>query len=147
MTGAVICGIDESVSAPGAARVARELATRFEVPLVFVHVLPEGHTEADVRAAAELLRDADTSWSPGAGAQRLIEAGHPADRLVALASAQRATFIVLGCHGPRSSLLGSISADVSRRARCPVMIVPPDALPQLAALKTASFRPIQPSPA
>jgi hypothetical protein len=35
--------------------------------------------------------------------------------------------IVVGSHGPRSSLLGSISADVSRRAPCPVVVVPPGA--------------------
>jgi hypothetical protein len=35
--------------------------------------------------------------------------------------------IVLGSTGPRSSLLGSISAEVSRRAPCPVVVVPPGA--------------------
>jgi hypothetical protein len=35
--------------------------------------------------------------------------------------------IVVGSTGPRSSLLGSISADVSRRAPCPVVVVPPGA--------------------
>jgi hypothetical protein len=32
--------------------------------------------------------------------------------------------IVVGSTGPRSSLLGSISAEVSRRAPCPVVVVP-----------------------
>jgi Universal stress protein family len=35
--------------------------------------------------------------------------------------------IVVGSTGPRSSLLGSISAEVSRRAPCPVVVVPPGA--------------------
>jgi universal stress protein family protein len=35
--------------------------------------------------------------------------------------------IVVGSAGPRSSLLGSVSADVSRRAPCPVVVVPPGA--------------------
>jgi hypothetical protein len=35
--------------------------------------------------------------------------------------------IVVGSHGPRSSSLGSISAKVSRRAPCPVVVVPPGA--------------------
>jgi hypothetical protein len=35
--------------------------------------------------------------------------------------------IVLGSTGPRSSLLGSVSAEVSRRAPCPVVVVPPGA--------------------
>jgi hypothetical protein len=57
-------------------------------------------------------------------AELAIEHGHPADRLVALAKERQASFLVLGNHGPRSSLLGSISADVSRRATCPVVVVP-----------------------
>ena len=35
--------------------------------------------------------------------------------------------IVVGSTGPRSSLLGSVSAEVSRRAPCPVVVVPPRA--------------------
>jgi nucleotide-binding universal stress UspA family protein len=53
-----------------------------------------------------------------------VEEGHPADGLVALARERDASFVVVGNHGPRSSLLGSISAEVSRRASCPVVVVP-----------------------
>jgi hypothetical protein len=35
--------------------------------------------------------------------------------------------IVVGSQGQRSSLLGSIAADISRRAPCPVVVVPPGA--------------------
>ena len=59
------------------------------------------------------------------GAKWLIEVGHPADRLVAAAADTNASMIVVGSHGSRSSLLGSVSADVSRRASCPVVVVPP----------------------
>jgi hypothetical protein len=44
-----------------------------------------------------------------------------------VATERGASFLVVGNHGPRSSLLGSISADVSRRAPCPVIVVPPTA--------------------
>lgn len=119
MKGPVICGI-EGASDAGVARVARELAGRYELPLFFVHVFQgaDGH-----ETAARLLREVT---APGNG-ERAIESGHPADRLVELARDRGASFLVVGSHGPRSSLLGSISADVSRRASCPVVVVPPTA--------------------
>src|SRR5206468_4867078 len=61
------------------------------------------------------------------GATWLVEAGHPADRLVAAARNAAASMIVVGSTGSRSSLLGSISAEVSRCAPCPVVVVPPGA--------------------
>lgn len=117
MNGPVICGI-EAASDDSVAGVARELADRYELPVFFVHVLcgADGH-----EGAARLLREAT---APGTG-EIAIESGHPADRLVELAREREASFLVVGNHGPRSSLLGSISADVSRRASCPVVVVPP----------------------
>ena len=41
--------------------------------------------------------------------------GDPADRLVAAAVETNASLIVVGSHGPRSSSLSSISAEVSKR--------------------------------
>ena len=48
------------------------------------------------------------------------------DRLVAAAAEEKANFIVVGSNGPYSSL-GSSSAETSRRAPCPVIVVPPGA--------------------
>ena len=120
MTGPVICGIDDSSETVGAANVARELARHYELPLLYVHVLDK-HGSSD--AAEQLFRDVAAQ----APAELAIESGHPADSLVALAHERQASFLVVGNHGPRSSLLGSISADVSRRACCPVVVVPPSA--------------------
>jgi nucleotide-binding universal stress UspA family protein len=119
MNGPVICGIHDANDG-GVAGVARELAERYELPLFFVHVLrdPDGHEDA-----ARLLREATAQGS----GELEIESGHPADRLVELAHGREASFLVVGNHGPRSSMLGSISADVSRRASCPVVVVPPTA--------------------
>ena len=61
------------------------------------------------------------------GAAWLVSVGHPADALVAAAKKARGSMIVVGSTGPRGSLLGSVSADVSRRAPCPVVVVPPGA--------------------
>lgn len=118
MNGAVICGVDESAAAVDAVAVARELAERLELPLHLVHVVRDPELGEAMRAVLERLAGS-AAWS--------VEHGHPADRLVELAAEQKAALIVVGCHGPRSSLLGSISADVSRRSPCPVVVVPPGA--------------------
>lgn len=123
LPGAIICGVDGTQSAAGAVLAARELSALLGRRLVFVSVVESGTAPDEVDAvAARLRRLADES-----GALWLVDVGHPADRLVAAAEDEEASLVVLGSHGPRSSLLGSISADVSRRAPCPVVVVPPGA--------------------
>jgi nucleotide-binding universal stress UspA family protein len=128
MTSSVICGVDDSESAKGAARVARELSARLRLRLVFVRVVEAGTADDKIGAiAARLHHLADSATDVDCGAYWLVDVGHPADRLVAAAEDENAAFIVVGSTGPRSSLLGSISADVSRRAPCPVVVVAPGA--------------------
>jgi nucleotide-binding universal stress UspA family protein len=120
MPGAIICGDDGTRSAAGAIRVARGLCALLGRRLVLVSVVEPSAAPDEVDAvAARVRRRADES-----GALWLVDVGHPADRLVAAAEDEEASLLVLGSHGPRSSLLGSISADVSRRAPCPVVVVP-----------------------
>jgi nucleotide-binding universal stress UspA family protein len=128
VTGSIICGVDDSESAKGAVRVARELSARLRLRLVFVRVVEEGTHDGDIAAiAARLHHLADAALEADAGAHWLVDVGHPADRLVAAAEEESAVLLVVGSTGPRSSLLGSISADVSRRAPCPVVVVAPGA--------------------
>jgi nucleotide-binding universal stress UspA family protein len=128
MAGSIICGIDESASAQGAARVARGLSRQLGLSLVFVRVVDQWSADEKINAIAERLEFLTSAASDhDRGARWLVEVGHPADRLVAAAAHANASMIVVGSHGPRSSLLGSISADVSRRAPCPVVVVPPGA--------------------
>jgi nucleotide-binding universal stress UspA family protein len=128
MTGSIICGVDDSESAKGAARVARELSAQVGSRLVFVRVVDDGSPDGEISAvAARLQQLAECATEVDCGAHWLVEVGHPADRLVAVAEKQGASLIVVGSTGPRSSLLGSISADVSRRASCPVVVVAPGA--------------------
>ena len=128
MTGSIICGVDGSESAKGAARVARGLSAQLGARLVFVRVVDSASADGEVRVAAARLRQlAECATDLDCGARWLVEVGHPADRLVAVAEKEGASLIVVGSTGPRSSLLGSISADVSRRAPCPVVVVAPGA--------------------
>jgi nucleotide-binding universal stress UspA family protein len=128
MTGSIVCRVDDSESAKGAARVARRLSAQLGSRLVFVCVLDDGSTEGEISAvAARLHHLAESATEVDCGAHWLVEVGHPADRLVAVAEKEAASLIVVGSTGPRSSLLGSISAEVSRRALCPVVVVAPGA--------------------
>jgi nucleotide-binding universal stress UspA family protein len=128
MIGSIICGVDESASARGAARVARDLSGKLGLGLMFVRVVDEGWAEEKVKAiAARLERLTSAANDVDHGTRWLIEVGHPADCLVAAAAEAGASMIVVGSQGARSSLLGSVSADVSRRAHCPVVVVPPGA--------------------
>jgi nucleotide-binding universal stress UspA family protein len=132
MTGSIICGIDDSESAKGAARVARRLSAQLGSRLVFVSVVDNGTSEGEVSAvAARLHHLAESATDVDCGAHWLVEVGHPADRLLAVAEKEAASLIVVGSTGPRSSLLGSISAELSRRAPCPVVVVAPSADPSL----------------
>jgi nucleotide-binding universal stress UspA family protein len=119
MNGPVICGIEDETGS-GVADVARELAERYEFPLLYVHVLDD---DGEMEQAVRMLRNA----APGSGELAIERAHHPADRLVELAERRGASFLVVGNHGPHASVLGSISADVSRRAPCPVVVVSPAA--------------------
>jgi nucleotide-binding universal stress UspA family protein len=133
MTGTIICGVDGSESAKGAARVARELSAQLGSRLVFVRVVDRAAPDREISvAAARLQQLAECTTDVDCGAQWLVEVGHPADRLVAVAEKEAASLIVVGSTGPRSSLLGSISADLSRRAPCPVVVVAPGADRSLA---------------
>jgi nucleotide-binding universal stress UspA family protein len=128
MAGSIICGIDDSESAKSAARVARALSSKLGRGLVFVRVVEDGAPKREISAVAERLeRISSDTTEVDCGAGWLVEVGHPADRLVAAAAAENAAMIVVGSSGPRSSLLGSISAEISRRAPCPVVVVPPGA--------------------
>ncbi|HEY7560641.1 MAG TPA: universal stress protein [Gaiellaceae bacterium] len=128
MVSPIICGIDDSESAKRAARVACALAGELRLRLVFVSVLEPDTPAARVSAIAERLeRLTAGATDVDCGATWLVETGHPADCLVAVAREIDGAMIVVVSTGPRSSLPGSISADLTRRAPCPVVVVPPGA--------------------
>ena len=139
MASSIICGVDDSDSAKGAARVARELSARLGLRLVFVRVVERGAGDDKIGVvAARLHHLADSATEVDCGAHWHVDVGHPADRLVAVAEDEDAALIVVGSTGPRSSLLGSISADVSRRAPCPVVVVAPDTADSLINASAAA---------
>jgi nucleotide-binding universal stress UspA family protein len=139
MSGSIICGVDGSESAKRAARVARGLSSRLGLRLVFVRVVDAGSADEHISTPAERLeRLTGCTTEVDCGAGWLVDVGHPADRLVAAAADEEARLIVVGSSGESSSSPG-LSAEVSRRAPCPVVVVPPGADGQGAsALSTPS---------
>jgi nucleotide-binding universal stress UspA family protein len=126
MTGSIVCGIGGSESAKRAVRIARSLSSELGLRLVFVRVVEPGSPEERISAVAERLgRLSECTTEVDCGAAWLVDVGRPADRLIAAAVDERASFIVVGAGSSGSSMLGSISAEVSRRAPCPVVVVPP----------------------
>jgi nucleotide-binding universal stress UspA family protein len=119
MTGSIICGVDSSASAKEAARVARVLAGRLGLGLVFVRAVEGSAADAEMSATAERLEGlSGCATEVDCGATWLVEAGHPADCLVDAASKRDAALIVVGSSPSRTS------ADVWRSAPCPVVVVP-----------------------
>jgi nucleotide-binding universal stress UspA family protein len=60
-------------------------------------------------------------------ARGIVREGQPAQVILTVASEENASLIVLGTRGPSSAaelLLGSVSTEVLRLARCPVLAVP-----------------------
>ena len=128
MSGAILCGVDGSESSRGAARVARALSSALGLGVIFVRAIDHDAAHAERATIAERLERLSSGVNGSDhGAQWSVEEGHPVDALVAAAREAHAAMIVVGSTGPRSSLLGSVSADVSRRAPCPVVVVPPGA--------------------
>jgi nucleotide-binding universal stress UspA family protein len=124
MAGPIICGVDDSESAKEAARIARGLSARLGLRLVFMHVLESRPESEKADVAKRLQRLVADATDADSGAHWVVDVGHPADRLVAATADEGASLLVVGSTGPSSSLMESISADVCRRATCPVVVVP-----------------------
>lgn len=128
MSSSIICGMDGSESAKQAARVARSLCSALGLRLVFVHVVEPGSPDEKVsRIAKRLHHLAEGCTELDCGAAWVVDVGHPVDRLVAASEGDDVSYMVLGSRGPRAPLLGNVAAEVSRRASCPVVVVPPGA--------------------
>lgn len=128
MPGSIICGLDDSESAKEAARVARRLGAHLGLRLVFVHVVGAASPDEEISTVAARLHGlAEAATELDCGADWRVAVGNPADRLVATAADEEASLIVVGSRGPRFALSSSVSAEVSRRSSCPVVVVPPGA--------------------
>lgn|SRR5512147_681705 len=136
----VLVGIDGSPASLKAARMAVEIAGRFEARLTLAYVVPRlllppdayGLTVAEVEAehrshADEVLKQAQAELGPaGAAAETSVLYGPPAEALVDAAAADEADLLVVGSHGRGAVarvLLGSTSDRVVHLSTRPVLVV------------------------
>jgi nucleotide-binding universal stress UspA family protein len=130
----IVVGYDGSE----AARHALGLVTELAGPDTGVTVLavvesnltslgPSPPDQADVEAAGRTLEEAYIFLQErGIRARAERSVGDPADRILDEARRRDADLLVVGSHGKRLAqrlLLGSVSAKVVNRARCPVLVV------------------------
>ena len=77
------------------------------------------------------------------GVEYLVADGIPAEEIVKVASDRGCDLIVMGTHGRswlKHRLFGSVTEDVVRRARCPVMVVKAPAAAQELAVSESARR-------
>jgi nucleotide-binding universal stress UspA family protein len=140
----VVCS-DGSDNALRAARMAAEIATRFDADIVLLNVFDPAFATVPFVGAPEAAPSAEISLRYAEEAQKIIaertgkviqevgaryksrcEFGHPVDKIVSVAEEEQADLIVLGSRGLggfQRFLLGSVSDGVLHHAHCPVLIV------------------------
>ncbi|MDE4908360.1 universal stress protein [Methanogenium marinum] len=79
------------------------------------------------REAQQLMLETATRFQEaGLEVEPVIISGNPADEIVRIAESRDASLIIVGAHarkGLKQAFLGSVSADVIRRAHQPVLVV------------------------
>jgi nucleotide-binding universal stress UspA family protein len=125
MSGTIICGVDEKATAREAFDVALDLSQRLDARLLMVHVAAG---ELDPRETELLLAEIAVEAGMERHTERRVAFGDAVEELASLADEERADLLVVGAgwRGASSAVrLGSVSTILSRRAPCPVVIVPP----------------------
>ena len=123
MASTIVCGVDTSDAAAAVAETAHWLARGLGARLLVLHVsekpTSEGEELASLRERLNLPAGDVCSTD-----------GTPADRLLEAIERDGAELLVVGSRGRgsiSSAVLGSVSRRLTTDARCPVVVVPPDA--------------------
>ena len=117
----------ESLARQSAAEVV--VVHAFEVPRRYAMTDVYGNLQASYEKAAWAVVDDSVAEleKVGVAARGLIREGPAARVILEVSDEEKASLIVLGTRGPTRAaelLLGSVSTEVLRFARCPVMAVP-----------------------
>jgi nucleotide-binding universal stress UspA family protein len=140
----IVCGVDGSIEARAAVRVASRLSEKLGLRLVVAYVTQAGVFATGGRpdpvtgpASEEELHAGEVLLAQIVVDQRVVDAeqrslyGFPAERLADLADEEDAELIVVGSRGRgafKAAFLGSVSTNLIGVARCPVLVVPPGAV-------------------
>jgi len=134
----ILFATDFSEAALAAWPTARSMAVALEAELIVQHVVPPltvaGELPVDVlsryreEARAEAERDLAGLLADAAGvkARTRLDGGRAAEEILRAATEEGAGLIVMGTTGKagvRRLLVGSVAAEVVRRAPCPVVTV------------------------
>lgn len=135
----IIFANEGSPAADRALLYVEHLARRYEAEVVVVHAfeVPNRYVTTDVyeelresfqKAAWAVVDDATQELEKADILVRgVVREGPAARTILEVAGEENASLIVLGTRGPSSAaelMLGSVSFEVLRFARCPVMAVP-----------------------
>lgn len=135
----IILANEGSSAADRALLYVEHLARRQDAEVVIVHAyeVPNRYITTSVydelqgtfeKAGWAVVDDAvEELGSVGVLARGIVRQGSAARVILEVAEEENASLIVLGTRGPSSAaelLLGSVSTEVLRLARCPVMAVP-----------------------
>ncbi|MDI6627729.1 MAG: universal stress protein [Rhodococcus sp. (in: high G+C Gram-positive bacteria)] len=134
----ILVGIDGSATSEVAVEQAFDLASLLGVPMIAALAwsplsqgaalsLPGSPDSAEIeREQRMLLSECLAGWSekyPDVAVEHIVQQGNPAHLLIDLS--KRAGLVVVGSHGRgvvARALFGSTSSNLTRHARCPVMI-------------------------
>jgi nucleotide-binding universal stress UspA family protein len=125
----ILVATDFSPDGRKALACARDLAQRFGVETVVVHVEGDGASGARgpaVPLPAPLGTCLATLRDRGLSARAVVRRGDPATEILDVARRERVSLIVIGAHGdasPPGLLLGSVADRVMRRATTPLLVV------------------------
>lgn len=140
----VLCPVDLSEASTHAIEEAAAIAGWYHAKLMVLHVHvprpplgldPYGVGEPPAPGSAEIARIKAAAYAAAAPAidakldvEVVVEVGEPTAAILTCASRIGAGMLVMGTHGAsgfQHLVLGSVTEKVLRRARCPVLTVPP----------------------
>lgn len=133
----ILVAVDESSSAQRAIQIATELAQQFGSSVCLLHAVPhiadhlgspvyERLLHANVLQGNTLLDRAVGDVGTSVPVETQLIEGPPAGAILRVAETEGYNLIVMGSRGNNpivNMLLGSVSAAVSQKAPCPVMII------------------------
>lgn len=138
----ILCPVDFSEASQHAVAHALAIARWYKASISALHVYspmfmpvpglpPPGDRVSGAeltRARAETAACFETAGADGVRVDVLVDVGQPARHILDRAAALPASIIVMGTHGAggfEHLILGSVTEKVLRKARCPVLTVPP----------------------
>lgn len=127
----ILCPVDFSETSNHAIHHALALASWYCARITALHAYhPAGRNDEVERLRVDVAAEFRGQGSDDVPVDILVQAGDPIRPILDCAASLPADLIVMGTHGLRGFehlVLGSVTENVLRRARCPVFTVPPRA--------------------